>query len=209
MKYLFLLLFLPLCSIAQQPFASEIAAFKKQDSVSMPKPGAILFVGSSSFRMWTDIQKDFPKHRIINRGFGGSNLLDVIQYADDIIYPYNASKIVIYAGENDIAQDATAAQVFDRFRILFGMIRAHQKNVPVIFVSIKPSPSREKYLPVVKEANRLIKDYLAKQKNTSFVDVFSMMLNSDGSFKDIYIQDKLHMNRTGYDIWKSALEKEL
>jgi lysophospholipase L1-like esterase len=209
MKYLFLLLFLPLFSIAQQPFASEIAAFKKQDSVSMPKPGAILFVGSSSFRLWTDVQQDFPKHRIINRGFGGSNLLDVIQYADDIIYPYNASKIVIYAGENDIAQNATAAQVFDRFRILFGMIRSHQKNVPVIFVSIKPSPSREKYLPVVKEANRLIKDYLAKQKNTSFVDVFSMMLNSDGSFKDIYIQDKLHMNRTGYDIWKSALEKEL
>ncbi|MGZ5248116.1 MAG: GDSL-type esterase/lipase family protein [Flavitalea sp.] len=205
----FLLFLLPFTGIAQDNFLNEIRDFKRLDSIEMPKPNSILFVGSSSFRMWNDVQQDFPQHSIINRGFGGSNLLDVIQYADQIIYPYKPSKVVIYAGENDIAQNKTANEVFDRFRILFGMIRAELKDVPVVFVSIKPSPSRESYLSEVKQANKLIRAYLAKQKNSSYVDVFTPMLNSDGSFKEIYIEDRLHMNRKGYDIWKEVIGKEL
>ncbi|MGZ5254346.1 MAG: GDSL-type esterase/lipase family protein [Flavitalea sp.] len=205
----FLLFLLPFTGTAQDNFLNEIRDFKRLDSIEMPKPNSILFVGSSSFRMWNDVQQDFPQHSIINRGFGGSNLLDVIQYADQIIYPYKPSKVVIYAGENDIAQNKTANEVFDRFRILFGMIRAELKDVPVVFVSIKPSPSRESYLSEVKQANKLIRAYLAKQKNTSYVDVFTPMLNSDGSFKDIYVEDRLHMNRKGYDIWKEVIGKEL
>lgn len=205
----FVLILLPFSGIAQDNFINEIREFKRKDSIEIPKPNSILFVGSSSFRMWTDLQKDFPQHSVINRGFGGSNLLDVIQYADQIIYPYKPSKVVIYAGENDIAQNKTANEVFDRFRILYGMIRAELKDVPVVFVSIKPSPSRENYLLEVKQANKLIKAYIAKQKNTTYVDVFTPMLNSDGSFKDIYVEDKLHMNRKGYDIWKEVIGKEL
>ncbi len=114
-----------------QPFANEIAAFKKQDAVSFPPATAILFVGSSSFRMWKDVQDYFPQHTIINRGFGGSALPDVIRYADDIILPYQPKQIVIYCGENDIASadSITAGLVFDRFKILFAMIREKMPEV--------------------------------------------------------------------------------
>jgi lysophospholipase L1-like esterase len=107
-----------------QPFANEIAAFKKQDSISFPPSHAILFVGSSSFRKWTDVQDYFPGYKIINRGFGGSTLPDVIRYADEIIFPYQPKQIVIYCGENDVASadSITGSIVFQRFKILFDQI---------------------------------------------------------------------------------------
>src|SRR5688572_25554184 len=86
-------------AIAQQlPFWDEIRNFKKQDSISLPAKYQILFVGSSSFRMWKGIEKYFPAVKIVNRGFGGSSLLEVIKYADDIILPYHPKQIVIYCG---------------------------------------------------------------------------------------------------------------
>ncbi len=106
-------------------------------------------MGSSSFRMWKNVQQDFPGYTIINRGFGGSSLPDVINYADEIIFPYEPKQIVIYCGENDLAASdtVTAQMVVDRFKALFFLIRDRMPDVPVVFVSIKPSPSREKLWP--------------------------------------------------------------
>src|SRR6478609_4359532 len=120
----------------QQPFYEEIQNFKNQDTVNPPPKNAILFVGSSSFTKWTDVQAYFPGYKIINRGFGGSSLPDVIRYADDIIFPYQPKQIVIYCGENDLASSdtVTAQMVFDRFKELYQMIR-EKTNVPVAFVS--------------------------------------------------------------------------
>src|ERR1700750_3232021 len=142
-----LLLFCFVCTVnvnAQQPFYSDIQAFKKQDSIKTPPQHVILFVGSSSFTKWTDVQSYFPGYAIINRGFGGSSLPDVIRYANDIIFPYHPKEIVIYCGENDFAGDDTlgAQTVVNRFKTLYGMIRVKMKTVPVVFISIKPSPSR-------------------------------------------------------------------
>ena len=97
----FLIIFSIVKFAAAQPFAEEIAAFKKQDKINMPPKNAILFVGSSSFRMWTDVQDAFPGYTIINRGFGGSALPDLIRYTNDIIVPYKPKQIVIYCGDND------------------------------------------------------------------------------------------------------------
>ena len=107
------------------PFWEDIQNFKKQDSIHFPPKNAILFVGSSSFTKWTDVQNYFPGYKIINRGFGGSSLPDVIRYADDIIFPYHPKQIVIYCGENDLAASdtATAQIVFNRFKELFALIR--------------------------------------------------------------------------------------
>ena len=131
-------------TLQAQPFANEIADFKKPDSISNPPANPILFVGSSSFRLWADIQSYFPGYTILNRGFGGSNLLDVIRYADDVIFAYNPKQIVIYCGENDIASSETvsADTVYNRFRQLFFKIRDRYPTVPVAFVAMKPSPSR-------------------------------------------------------------------
>jgi len=196
----------------QPPFYEDIQAFKKQDSIKLPPQHAILFVGSSSFTKWTDVQSYFPKYTIINRGFGGSTLPDVIRYANDIIFPYQPKEIVIYCGENDFAADdnTTAQMVFDRFKTLYGMIRERLKDVPVAYVSLKPSPSRRKYWPKMIEANRMIKDYINTQPHASFINVFDVMMNASHQPKpEIFLDDSLHMNAKGYAIWQKAIQPYL
>ncbi len=198
--------------ITTPPFRKDIDAFKKMDTRQMPPANSILFVGSSSFTKWTDVQDYFPGYPILNRGFGGSTLVDVIRYADEIIVPYHPKQIIIYCGENDIAaSDTITAQiVLERFQQLFSIIRKQLGNVPVGFVSIKPSPSRWKMEPVFVKANDLIKQYIGKQKNAVFINVHSAMLNTDGSVKqEIFIGDHLHMNATGYHIWQPIIQSVL
>lgn len=207
--------FLFCCTLnAQQklPYAEDMLKFHVADSMHMPKENAILFAGSSSFTKWTDVQSYFPAYPIINRGFGGSTLLDVIMHANDVIFQYHPKQIVIYCGENDLAYtDTVSAQtVANRFTTLFDMIRSVWNTIPVAFVSIKPSPSREKIQPEVVEANKLIKAFLASKKNTAFIDVYSKMLTADGKMMpEIYVEDKLHMNRKGYAIWQKEIEPYL
>ena len=218
MKYIryCLLIIVTTCAIAvtaqQPPFYNDIQNFKKQDSTNPPPLHAILFVGSSSFTKWTDVQSYFPGYTIINRGFGGSSLPDVIRYANDIIFPYQPKEIVIYCGENDFAGDNTvsASTVFNRFKTLYEMIRSNLKDVPVVFISLKPSPSRRKYWPKMIEANKIIKDYISTQKHTSFVDVFNPMLNENKQPKpEIFLSDSLHMNAKGYAIWQKVIQPYL
>jgi lysophospholipase L1-like esterase len=195
-----------------QPFAEDIAAFKKQDSISFPPKNAILFVGSSSFTKWTDIQNYFPSYTIINRGFGGSSLTDVIRYAGDIIFPYQPKQIIIYCGENDIAGDSTVTGkiVFERFKQLFTDIRNKFPNIPLACISMKPSPSRWNMKEKMIKGNALIKKYLKKKKNTSFINVWDNMLGSDGKpIEEIFIEDRLHMNAKGYAIWQKLIEPVL
>lgn len=193
-----------------QPYAKEIAAFKKQDSVSFPKTGSILFVGSSSFTMWKDVQDYFPQYPIINRGFGGSTLLDVTRYEADIIFPYKPKQIVMYCGENDIANDSTVTgtMVFDRFKKLYEDIRSNLGNIPIVYVSMKPSPSRWHLRQKQIDGNDRIRKFLRKKKRRAvFVDVWPGMLGIDGKPMDeLYIADKLHMNAKGYAIWQKLLE---
>ena len=193
-----------------QPYAKEIADFKKQDSVSFPKSGQILFVGSSSFTLWKDVQQYFPQHPIINRGFGGSTLLDVTRYEADIIFPYKPKQIVIYCGENDIANDSTVtgAVVFERFKKLYDDIRLNLGKVPIVYVSMKPSPSRWHLRAKQTDGNERIRKFLRKKKRRAvFVDVWPGMLGADGKPREeLYIADKLHMNAGGYAIWQKLLE---
>ena len=202
-----------LAGIAQRtpPFYNEIEAFKKADSVNPPPKNGILFVGSSSFRGWTNIQSYFPGYKIINRGFGGSSLPDVIRYASDIIIPYQPKQVVIYCGENDFTADGVTAEIVsDRFITLFKMIRTGLPRAHVLFVSLKPSPSRLKYMPEMVKANELIKNYLSDQRKTGYVDVYSKMLLADGSpMTDIFKADKLHMTEAGYKIWQKEIKPYL
>ncbi len=193
-----------------QPYAKEIADFKKQDSLSFPESGQILFVGSSSFTLWKDVQQYFPQHPIINRGFGGSTLLDVTRYEADIIFPYKPKQIVIYCGENDIANDSTVtgAVVFERFKKLYDDIRLNLGKVPIVYVSMKPSPSRWHLREKQTDGNERIRKFLRKKKRRAvFVDVWPGMLGADGKPREeLYIADKLHMNAQGYIIWQKLLE---
>ena len=196
----------------QPPFYDEIQAFKKQDSIKLPPQHAILFIGSSSFTKWKDVQDYFPGYTIINRGFGGSSLPDIIHYANDIIFPYHPKEIVIYCGDNDFAASDTVSvqTVVNRFKTLYWMIRTKMKTVPVVYISIKPSPSRRKYWTKMIEANNAIKAYLSTQQHASFVNVFDLMLNDHNQPKpEIFLDDSLHMNAKGYAIWQKAIQPYL
>ena len=215
MKYLlslFLLLAFQFTQAQPAPFQDEINQFKQQDQQNPPPKNAILFVGSSSFRKWTDVQDYFPGYTIINRGFGGSTFPDAIRFAPDIIFPYHPKQIVIYEGDNDLASSdtVTAQTVFERFKTLFTIIRQHQPDVSVVFVSIKPSPSREQLMPKMKAANVLIQQYLKTKPHAAFVDVFTPMLDDAGKpRKELFQDDMLHMKPAGYAIWKKAIQPYL
>lgn len=205
------LLFSALALQAQQPrFWKDIQAFKKQDSIAPPPKNAILFVGSSSFTYWKDVQDYFPGYTIINRGFGGSTLAELIHYADDVIFPYKPKQVVIYCGENDLASSnsITADTVLARFKTLYGMIRSKLgKKVNVVYVSMKPSVSRVHLMPEMDKGNTLIRKFLKKERNTAYADVYHKMLNANGQpMPDIFIHDKLHMNAKGYAIWQKVLQ---
>ncbi len=203
-----------LTSCAQQttkPFYKDIQEFKQTDKDNPPPKNAIVFVGSSSFTMWRDVQKYFPEYPIINRGFGGSTLTQAIDYADDIITPYQPKQVVIYSGENDlVGGKVTADDVVARFKTLFKKIRAKLPNTNVVYISMKPSPSRKELMPVMKDANGRIKEFLAKEKNTGFVDVYSLMLDNAGNPRpELFKEDMLHMKKAGYQIWKQAIQPVL
>jgi lysophospholipase L1-like esterase len=169
-------------------------------------------VGSSSFTKWVDVQNYFPDYTIINRGFGGSTLTDLIRYADKIIFPYEPRQVVIYEGDNDLAASDTITPetVLNRFKKLFALIRKNFPNTSIAFVSIKPSPSRMRLMSKMEEANSLIKNFLKTQKNSAFIDVYHKMLNKEGMpDKSIFIEDELHMNAKGYAIWQKAIQPYL
>jgi lysophospholipase L1-like esterase len=193
-------------------FYSDIQQFRKLDSVQPPPSNAILFVGSSSFTRWTDVKDYFPGYTIVNRGFGGSTLADVLRYEEDVIFKYNPKQIVIYCGENDVASSdtITANTVFNRFTNLFSDIRAVYPNVPVVFVSLKPSPSRWQLREKAKATNQMIEQYLGRQKNTQFIDVWKPMLGKDGKPRpELFVEDNLHMNAQGYAIWQKLIQPTL
>lgn len=208
-----LLQFLCFAGFAQQPppFYAEIEVFKKEDAIKPPPKNAIVFVGSSSFKGWRDVQDYFPGYTIINRGFGGSSLPDAIRYAPDIVIPYQPKQVVIYCGENDFpAAGITAEIVYDRFTTLFEIIRRGLPKAHILFVSFKPSPSRLKFMPEMVRANEMIRNYLKKHSRTGYVDVYNKMLTPDGSpMPDIFKPDNLHMTAAGYAIWKKAIEPQL
>jgi len=213
MKSLFrCLVFISFMTIAgsaiSQPFINEIKSFRRSDSIAMPPQNAILLIGSSSFTNWKDVAKYFPDKTIINRGFGGSSLPHLIMYAEDVIFKYNPKQILIYCGENDLTggPSITADTVFERLKTLHALIRSRYKKVPIAYISMKPSPSREKYLETMQKANELIKTFMEKQKKSTYIDVYHSMFDAQGKMlTNIFLSDKLHMNAEGYKIWQGII----
>lgn len=194
------------------PFSDDIRKFKENDKINPPPQDAILFAGSSSFTMWTDMQEYFPGYTIINRGFGGSTLLDQIDFAEDIILPNKPRQIVIYCGENDLANSETMSgeMVTKLFILLFNMIREELPDVQITYVSMKPSPSRWNLSEKMIEGNNAIKEFLSKEKNTGFVDIWDDMLDENNKpDSSLFLEDMLHMNSEGYKIWQKKIEPAL
>lgn len=213
--FFFIPLLIQHVSLAQikAPFQNEIDAFKKQDSIQSPPKHPILFVGSSSFTKWKTINNDFPGYPILNRGFGGSSLTDLIHFANETIFKYKPKQVYIYCGENDLAMDTslTPGMLLERYKKLHGMIREKLgKKLPVVFISIKPSIARWKLEKSFIAANEMIKSFLQSDKYASYLDVHLPMLDDKHVvLKDIFVQDNLHMNEKGYAIWIKVIKPTL
>lgn len=183
----------------------SIQQFEKQDAINKPPAGAILFVGSSSIAQWKDIQAWFPEYRVLNRGFGGSEFSDLLHYAHRVILPYKPSKIFIYEGDNDVAAGKSPALIFSQAVKLREIIRKALPDVPVVFISVKPSIARWHMKSNFLAVNEKLKRYARRKPLTMFADVWTPMLDKSGKVLPVFLADDLHMTAAGYKIWQKAL----
>jgi lysophospholipase L1-like esterase len=197
---------LPQARQAENRFESEIKKFEEADKQAPPPKGAVLFVGSSSIRFWKDLDKDFPATKVINRGFGGSQIGDSTYFADRIVIPYSPRMIVLYAGDNDLAGGKSPEKVFADYKDFVAKVRQHLANVSIAYISIKPSLARWQLTDQIKATNELIRGYVSHNKNLAFIDIFPAMLGTDGKPRpELYVKDGLHMTPEGYSAWRAIV----
>jgi lysophospholipase L1-like esterase len=188
----------------------EIRAFEAADKTNPPPKGAILFVGSSSIRLWKTLAADFARHKVINRGFGGSQIEDSTALADRIIVPCRPKRVFLYAGDNDIAAGKSPERVCDDFKAFVVRVRAALPRVQIAFISIKPSPSRWHLVEKQKAANHLIERYCNSSGKVEYIDVFKPMLGADGKPRaELFLDDNLHLNAQGYQLWAALIRPHL
>ena len=185
-------------------FAKAIETFAVWDSKNSFSENAILFVGSSSVRFWPTATA-FPGKPIINRGFGGSEISDVIHFYGQVIKPYAPTKIFLYAGDNDIGHGKMADQVFEDYKELVEIVQSDFRKVDLIFISIKPSKLRWDKWPQMVEVNRLVREYSESHPNLGYADLATPLLDADGNPRDVFVDDGLHLNEFGYFLWQQAL----
>ncbi len=190
-----------------------IRTFEAADAERPPEPGTVLFVGSSSIRLWRLLEQDMAPLPVLNRGFGGATLADVVRYLPRFVLPHDWSAIVLYAGENDLVGPETGADadhVAELFRRFVDDVRAGRPNLPVVYLAIKPSPARFGRWAEMSHANRLIESYASADPGVFFVDVASDLLASNGApLLHLYAPDRVHLSRRGYERWRSIIRPHL
>ena len=190
----------------EKDWAKEIAALLEIDVRQTPPAKPVVFTGSSSIRMWTSLRKDFPHLNVINRGFGGSHLEDLVHFAPKIVLPYKPKKIVVYSGENDIEVGQSAENVLADFKAFVDFRDKGLPGVPIVYISMKPSVLRWAKWPDMKRGNELIRGESARRKNVTFVDVSERMLGGDDKPRpELFLADGLHLNAAGYALWREIL----
>ena len=190
------------------PFRDEILRFAELDRASPPSGCPVLFVGSSSIRMWNTLEADMAPLPVLNRGFGGSSTHQVNDYFDRIVTPYRPRAIVLYAGENDIDGGRTPAEVGAEVEEFLALKTSRLGGVPVFYISVKPSKARAAQFARQTEANEAVRALAERHPDLHFIDVVSAMLD-DGRPRDIYVADDLHMNAAGYAIWRERVRDAL
>jgi lysophospholipase L1-like esterase len=189
---------------------AEIDRFEAADRAHFPAPGTIVFAGSSSIARWESLDKDFASIPVLNRGIGGYTLHENVQSFDRIILPYKPPIIVLYSGENDLTEGRTPDDVFQDFQSFVALVHTKLPATRVVYVSIKPSIARWALTDSIRAANRLIRDYVGKDKTLQYIDVFTPMLDASGQIRrELFVEDGLHMNATGYSIWSRLIKPAL
>jgi lysophospholipase L1-like esterase len=187
------------------PWAKEMAAFSEQDQKA-PGIGGVVFVGSSSIRLW-DLAKYFPNLSALNRGFGGSQMIDSVNHADLLVIRHKPRTVIVYAGDNDLAAGKSPQQVSDDFKAFVAKIRSALPETRVAYIGIKPSIQRWAIVGKVRQANALIREYCDTDDRLGFIDVDGPMLGWDGKpRKDLFVEDGLHLSPKGYALWAMLVQ---
>ncbi|MEO6927987.1 MAG: SGNH/GDSL hydrolase family protein [Casimicrobiaceae bacterium] len=197
----------PSSADAPSPWDARFAAFAAADRAAPPPAGAVLFVGSSSIRMWSGLETQFGERQIVlNRGFGGSQLSDCVKYLQRLVIRYQPRTVLVYAGDNDLAAGSTPEQVLARFTAFVQGVHRALPDTRIDFISIKPSPLRAALTPAIRAANGLIRDYVATQPDLVYIDVYTPMLDAAGNpRRELFRDDSLHLNSDGYALWKKVI----
>lgn len=191
-------------------FEAEIKKFEEADKAQMPPKGAVLFVGSSSIRLWNTLARDFDPMPVINRGFGGSTIPEVMHYADRIIYKYQPGVIVFYCGENDIAESTAPPVAFQDFKKFIGEKEENLPGTPVVFISAKPSPARWQLWNELQQFNSMVLQFAQNRPDLHYVDISGTLLTAGGEpDSTLFVEDQLHLNGRGYGKWAGVLKQVL
>ena len=192
---------------AESLWQDALADFAAADRKQAPPPGAVLFVGSSSIRLWENLETDFHDAPVvIKRGFGGSRLTDCVKFLDRLVIGYRPRQVLLYAGDNDLAEGSTPQQVLERVEAFADGVHSRLPDTRVTFISIKPSPARRALIPQMRAANKLVREYALTHSGVDYVDVFTPMLTADGApRRELFRDDALHLNRNGYALWRAII----
>jgi lysophospholipase L1-like esterase len=178
-----------------------IRAYEQQDKKNPPAPGAIVFTGSSTIARWKTLAKDFPNLPVLNRGFGGSQIVDATYFADRIVFPYQPRMVLLRAGGNDLWAGKTPEDVADDFKDFAERVHQEAPAAEIVYISWSPSPARWKQHEQEKQMNALIADYIAGKPWLEYVETYDLPLGTNGlPRRELFVSDKLHFNAAGYKL---------
>ncbi len=193
-----------LCAGAEHDFKkweNEISAYERMDMTNPPAKGGVVFIGSSTIARWKSLAKDFPAQHVINRGFGGSEIVDSTHFADRIIIPYAPRVVVLRAGGNDLWAKKTPEQVFVDFKEFVATVHSKLPNAEIVFISLSPSIARWEQANKERAFNWLVEEFMALKPSLKYIDTFRMVLGADGKPRpELFVEDKLHFSEKGYEL---------
>lgn len=193
-------------SVATNRFEPEILKFEAIDRRMPPPPRPILFVGSSSIRMWTNLPSSHQGKTVINRGFGGSTYKDLLRYFSRIVLPYGPSVMVVYEGDNDLADGQSPAEIAQDLGIFLDRALTELRGTSVVLLTVKPSPSRKHLMEAQMEFNAQLKRMAQSRKGVVVADVASPLLDAQGQPDPrFFAADRLHLNAAGYEAWRKPV----
>ena len=188
----------------------EIAAYEMADHANPPPKGGLLFTGASTIRRWNTLAQDFPQHPVLNRGVGGSEIVDITHFADRIVFPYAPRMIFLRSGGNDIFHGKSPEQAFADFKTFVATVHARLPQTRIIFISQNPTAARITQWEKEKALNTMAADFVRRTPNLGYIDVSDMVLGADGQPRlDLFVADKLHFNEAGYKLFAERIRPHL
>lgn len=179
----------------------EVAAYEKADRENPPPKGGALFIGSSTIRLWKTLAEDYPGHKVINRGFGGTEIVDATHFAERLIFPHEPRQIFLRAGGNDIHNGRVPREVAWDFVEFVRVVHARLPKTEILYIAVSPAPARWGENDKYRELNRLIREWSLDMPRVGYIDAFDISLAPDGSAREgLFVKDRLHLNADGYRI---------